>query len=383
MAVSAPNTTCDIYRNGNAPPAAPDIAAVPCYFVACYDLGRERGERENIQRRFVARMSVNPTVDIRDPFTQWTTQANTADTVYVPNMNGIAYNVVFVERKAKGLPDDQLVVYLDRQGINWPWPGVGGQPGNIQPPPAPPTPPGGSLQLEPGMGPSQPISTLNSAGGLTGTELAVIVQSGQDVSLTLNALAAFMSTVATILGTQVQYNDGNPLMDSFDDLLDASGNVLADNAGGTYLGVSNVFDSSQAIGAKDDILISGHGPAHWGTPQTIGLLQGHQYGSETNIVPVNFSIGTLSTTTNCILQFIGEIVTPATSGNITVTVTWNGRYGTPSYTSAPLDVSTNGSLGFLLPMTPKASTTIFFTINFNSVVGTPIWSCSATLFQSF
>jgi hypothetical protein len=101
-----PNTTCDIYRNGNAPPAAPDVAAVPCYVVSCYDLGRERGEKEDINRRFVARMYVNPNVDIRDPFNQWTTQANTRDTVYIPDKTKIGYNVNFVERVNLGQASD-------------------------------------------------------------------------------------------------------------------------------------------------------------------------------------------------------------------------------------------------------------------------------------
>ena len=52
------NTTCDIYRVGSAPPAAPDVEAVPIWLTYNFDLGRERGERENAQFRFTASMLV-------------------------------------------------------------------------------------------------------------------------------------------------------------------------------------------------------------------------------------------------------------------------------------------------------------------------------------
>ena len=122
MALPSANTTCDIYRNGNAPPAAPDVAALPCLFHACYDSGREHGEKENTARRYVAIMLVDLATDIRDPFNAWTTQVNTADTVYIPNMNGMGYQVNFVERISINRPNDCKCVYLDRLSVTWPYP---------------------------------------------------------------------------------------------------------------------------------------------------------------------------------------------------------------------------------------------------------------------
>jgi len=115
-----PNTTCDIYRTGNAPPAAPDVAGVPCYFTSCFDLGRERGEKEAQTFRFTAMIYVATTSDIRDNFSAWT-QGN-RDTVYIPDKNGVGYNVNFVERVMIGQAGDQKIAYLDRLAVTWPWP---------------------------------------------------------------------------------------------------------------------------------------------------------------------------------------------------------------------------------------------------------------------
>ena len=38
------NTTCDIYRNANAPPAAPDVAGVSIALIAVYGQGLEEQE---------------------------------------------------------------------------------------------------------------------------------------------------------------------------------------------------------------------------------------------------------------------------------------------------------------------------------------------------
>lgn len=119
-----PNTTCDIYRTGNAPPAAPDVAAVPCWFTSQFDLGRERGEKEAQPFRFTAWIYVDSTVDIRDAFAAWT-QGN-RDKVYIPDQNGVGYNVNFVERVLQGQPNDHKIVYIDRLAVNWPFPGIGG-----------------------------------------------------------------------------------------------------------------------------------------------------------------------------------------------------------------------------------------------------------------
>jgi hypothetical protein len=118
-----PNTTCDIYRAGNTPPASPTITAVPCCFISCFDIGRERGEKEALQYRFTARMLVAPATDVRDDFSAWTGSPSSQDTVYVPNEFGVGYHVVFVERINRGQPADALCVYLDRLSVLWPYPG--------------------------------------------------------------------------------------------------------------------------------------------------------------------------------------------------------------------------------------------------------------------
>jgi Concanavalin A-like lectin/glucanases superfamily/IPT/TIG domain len=118
-----PNTTCDIYRFGNGPPATPDVAAVPCCFISCFDVGRERGEKEALQFRFTARMLVAPDTDVRDNFNAWTGSGTSCDSVYIPDQTATGYNVVFVERINRGLPSDALCVYLDRLPIIWPYPG--------------------------------------------------------------------------------------------------------------------------------------------------------------------------------------------------------------------------------------------------------------------
>ena len=118
-----PNTTCDIYREGNAPPASPDVPAVPCCFISCFDIGRERGEKEGQQYRFTAKMLVPLGTDVRDDFNAWTGTASTRDAVYVPNRTGTGYKVAFVERVNRGLAGDALCVYLDRLAVTWPYPG--------------------------------------------------------------------------------------------------------------------------------------------------------------------------------------------------------------------------------------------------------------------
>ena len=118
-----PNTTCDIYRAGNAPPLTPDVAAVPCCLISCFDVGRERGEKEAQQYRFTAKMLVSMSTDVRDDFNAWTGSASNRDIVCIPDKTATAYNVTFVERINRGLAGDALCVYLDRLAVVWPFPG--------------------------------------------------------------------------------------------------------------------------------------------------------------------------------------------------------------------------------------------------------------------
>jgi hypothetical protein len=46
------NQTCDVYRFGNDPPAAPDVANVPIFLVANYERHMESGEGDAMPTRF-------------------------------------------------------------------------------------------------------------------------------------------------------------------------------------------------------------------------------------------------------------------------------------------------------------------------------------------
>jgi hypothetical protein len=119
MAIPLPqNTTCDIYRTGNAPPAAPDVSAQKCHLKSDWQHGREAGEgNANVSWTHV--MLVDVTVDIRDWYAGQGTNA-AQDTVYIPDKNGSSYRVVFVERLQRGTSDEHKRVYLDRQAPTWP-----------------------------------------------------------------------------------------------------------------------------------------------------------------------------------------------------------------------------------------------------------------------
>jgi hypothetical protein len=109
------NTTCDIYRAGNAPPAAPDVAGVRCHLRAAYGKGLEEGEGDPLNLRFTHLLFVDLAADVRDAYDAGRVGA-TADTVYTPDSTGTALRVVFVERRGRGSPGDHKKVYLSRTG---------------------------------------------------------------------------------------------------------------------------------------------------------------------------------------------------------------------------------------------------------------------------
>jgi hypothetical protein len=115
-----PNTTCDVYHVGHAPPSAPDLAAVPCYLVGDYGRRMEAGESESAIFRYTHVMWVDAATDIRDDFVQWGGRQGQGDVVYVPDKNGTIFDVVHVEIKNRGTPAAVRKVYLDRSGPNWP-----------------------------------------------------------------------------------------------------------------------------------------------------------------------------------------------------------------------------------------------------------------------
>lgn len=114
MAVPAPNTTCDIYRFTNAPPGAPNVAAVPCHLA-------RGGASELTTRYYTHVLRVPATTDLRDQFVPATLSAGAqADTVYVPDQSGVGYRVVLVRRVGRGTPLDHKEALLLRNSIAWP-----------------------------------------------------------------------------------------------------------------------------------------------------------------------------------------------------------------------------------------------------------------------
>jgi hypothetical protein len=100
-----PNTTCDLYHNGSAPPPAnPDVAGVGCHLATGF-----RNIKTTSVFTHVALMPIG--TDVRDNFGN---TATPGDTAYVPNKSGTPYAVTFVERVRTGGPYDFLRVYLNR-----------------------------------------------------------------------------------------------------------------------------------------------------------------------------------------------------------------------------------------------------------------------------
>lgn len=118
----APNATCDIYRAGNAPPSAPDVAGVSCHVRPAYREGRERGDSEAAQLRYTHVLSVDLAVDVRDDFSAFTGSATNRDVLYIPDQTGVGFQVNFVERVNRGGSGDHKRVYLDRKLPAWPMP---------------------------------------------------------------------------------------------------------------------------------------------------------------------------------------------------------------------------------------------------------------------
>ncbi|HZZ80414.1 MAG TPA: hypothetical protein VFE62_18065 [Gemmataceae bacterium] len=111
-----PNATCDIYRDGNTPPASPDVASVACFLRPDFVRGRDRQASEV---SWTHTMLVDVSVDIRDGYSGQST-GTTQDSVYVPDKTGTKFNVIFCERALRGTPHEHLVVYLDRPQPTWP-----------------------------------------------------------------------------------------------------------------------------------------------------------------------------------------------------------------------------------------------------------------------
>ncbi len=101
-----PNTTCDVYHTGNAPPNPPDVPGV-----AVFLQGRFRNIKPVADGAYTHVMHVEIGTDVR---------AIGGETVYIPNQGGTKFNVVFVQRIRAGGGYDFKEVYLLRQTVNWP-----------------------------------------------------------------------------------------------------------------------------------------------------------------------------------------------------------------------------------------------------------------------
>jgi hypothetical protein len=115
-----PNTTCDVYRNGNSPPSDPDVAGVPGHLTPAFRAGMEMNEAAVISAIcYTHVLLVETATDIRDAYAGQRVYME-QDTVYVPDQDGTAFRVMFVERVGRGLANDHKRVYLDRQAPTWP-----------------------------------------------------------------------------------------------------------------------------------------------------------------------------------------------------------------------------------------------------------------------
>jgi hypothetical protein len=115
MPVPFTNTTCDIYRAGITPPAAPAVAGVPCFLAP-------KGLSTLTTLNYSHVLYVDWRTDIRDSQATISTGIPAgADRVYVPNRNGSWFTVVLVRRLGRGTAFDQKQVILARQAtMTWP-----------------------------------------------------------------------------------------------------------------------------------------------------------------------------------------------------------------------------------------------------------------------
>jgi hypothetical protein len=113
------NTTCDVYRSGIIPPAAPAIAGVPCFLQADWRGGQTAGDRGVDSLTWTHFMLVDASVDLRDAYTGRSTFTQ-QDTVFIPDQNGTQFNVIFIEHVQRGTGTAHKRVFLDRQAPTWP-----------------------------------------------------------------------------------------------------------------------------------------------------------------------------------------------------------------------------------------------------------------------
>jgi hypothetical protein len=118
------NTTCDIYRPGNSPPSAPDVAGVKCHLKPVHrgQLTTNQSSGGGVYATHV--LHVPAATDVRDGWQGGMPGAGPGtnyDVLYIPNKNSaVKYYAAEVRRVGLGTPFDQKVVYLIRVVGSWP-----------------------------------------------------------------------------------------------------------------------------------------------------------------------------------------------------------------------------------------------------------------------
>jgi hypothetical protein len=116
-----PNTTCDIYRAGVTPPAAPAAGNIRCHFRPAPAPAAAKLETPVGTILYTHVLLVEAAVDIRDPYVGAGGSGSPEDGVYVPaGAASPRYQVVFVDRVGRGGPNDHKRVFLERQAPAWP-----------------------------------------------------------------------------------------------------------------------------------------------------------------------------------------------------------------------------------------------------------------------
>jgi hypothetical protein len=125
MALQLSNTTADIYRSSNSPPANPDVAGVRILLNGDFATAHAAAVTTSTLLRWTHVALCDPTVDVRDGYQIGATPgaeavSSQADKFFVPSQNGVQYNVLFVERISRGTAGDCKRVYLQRTTPTWP-----------------------------------------------------------------------------------------------------------------------------------------------------------------------------------------------------------------------------------------------------------------------
>jgi hypothetical protein len=116
------NTTCHIYRNGDAPPDPPAASGVKIFLREDFEAAAEAMEGGSAVGYNWTHLALMPaTTDIRDGFAGGGgSPESTADSIHVPDDTGTEFLVIFVERHGRGTASDHKKVYLNRAAPTWP-----------------------------------------------------------------------------------------------------------------------------------------------------------------------------------------------------------------------------------------------------------------------